>query len=212
MQNIIKVDSKIRCKTSDLHIEPYVVRISEAFDPEMTDKFYEDFNKAIHRNNNVIPVIIDSYGGQVYSLLQIISTFKSSPLPIATICTGKAMSCGAMLFIFGHNGLRFMSEEATIMLHEVSSISIGKVEEIKSDAKEVDRLNKKIFTEAALHIGKPANYFLDLLHKHNHSEIYMTAKDAKKHNICNHIGVPTLKTEVIVEQSLSVNGKEIQIN
>lgn len=211
MQNLMKVDNKIRCKISDLHVEPYVVRITEGFDPEMTTKFQEDFDKALHRNHQIIPVVIDSYGGQVYSLLQIISIFKSSPLPVATICTGKAMSCGAMLFMFGHNNLRFMSEEATLMLHEVSSFTMGKVEEIKSDAKEVDRINKKIFTEAAKHIGKPANYFLDLLHNNNHSEIYMTAKMAKSHNICNHIGVPTLVTEVKVEQKLSVNGKEVNI-
>lgn len=209
MQNIIKIDPKIRAKHSDLHIEPHVVRLTEGFDSETTEQFHEDFEKALNKNKKLIPVVIDSYGGQVYSLMQCISIIKASPLPVATICTGKAMSCGAMLFMFGTEGLRFMTEEATLMIHEVSSIAFGKVEEIKADAKEVERLNNLIFNMAAKHIGKSENYFLDMLHKHKHAEVYLTSKEARKHNICNHVGLPQLLTEVKVKQTLIVNGKKI---
>ena len=64
---------------------------------------------------------------------------------------------------------------------------------------------------AAKHIGHKENYFLDLLHATNHSELYLTAKDAKKHNICNHVGVPQLVTEIKVTQTLTINNKEIPI-
>jgi ATP-dependent Clp endopeptidase proteolytic subunit ClpP len=210
MQNIIKIDPRIKAKHSDLHVEPHVVRLVEGFNEETSELFHEDFEKALNKNKKIIPVVIDSYGGQVYSLMQCISIIKSSPLPVATICTGKAMSCGAMLFMFGTEGLRFMTEQATLMIHEVSSFTIGKVEEIKADAKEVDRLNNLIFTMAAKHIGKSPKYFLDMLHKHNHAEIYLTAENAKKNNICNHIGMPQIITEVKVKQKIVVNGKQIE--
>jgi len=114
------------------------------------------------------------------------------------------------LFMFGHENLRFMSEHATLMIHEVSSFNFGKVEEIKSDANEVDRLNSLIFKLAAKHLGKKEEYFLDLLHKHNHAEVYLNAKLAKSMGICNHIGVPELVTEVNVNHKFSVNGKQIK--
>ena len=211
MKNYVDIDKNIRCKLSDLGIEVPLIRLSKAFDTEMLDHFNEEFNKALTLNPKVIPVVIDSYGGEVYTLLELISLFQSSPVPIATICNGKAMSCGAMLFMFGHENLRFMSEHATIMIHEVSSFNFGKVEEIKSDANETDRLNNLIFKLAAKHVGKKEDYFLEMLHKHNHADIFMTARTAKKHNICNHIGVPQLVTSVKLSQSFTLNGKEIEV-
>lgn len=212
MKNYIKVDPKIHCKIDTLHLDtPDTIRIKGPFNYEMLEEFHEDFNDALHRNPPFIPVIIDSYGGEVYCLLELISLFQSSPVPIATICNGKAMSCGAMLFMFGAQGMRFMSEHATIMIHEVSGLAFGKVEDIKSDAGEVDRLNRYIMQIAARHIGKKDDYFINLLHEKNHSEVYLNAKQAKSMGICNHIGVPELVTEVKVTHKFSVNGKEIKI-
>lgn len=211
MKNFMKVDGRIRCKHSDLGVSAPVIRINKTFNYEMVEKFSEDFNAALEKNPKIIPIVIDSYGGEVYCLLEMISLVKSSPVPVATICNGKAMSCGALLFMFGANGLRFMSEQATLMLHEVSSGSYGKVEEIKANANETDRLNKMIFEMVARHIGFPDNHFLELLHKQNHAEIFMDAKTARKHKICNHIGVPELITEVNVDYKFRLNNKEIII-
>lgn len=212
MKIYTRLDPKIRCKKDSIEIDsPKAIRLTKAFDEEMTENFIEDFNESLNANPKFIPLVIESYGGQVYSLLEIISIIKSSPVPVATICNGKAMSCGAMLFMFGSPGLRFMSEHATLMIHEVSSFSFGKVEEIKADAGETDRLNDLIFKEAALHIGKSDDYFLKMMHDKKHSDVYLTAKDAKKHNICNHIGVPEFITNLKVEQKLMLNGKEINI-
>lgn len=207
----MQIDGRIRCKPTDLGVCAPVIRVSKAFNYEMVEKFSDDFNSALEKNPKIIPIVIDSYGGEVYCLLEIVSIIKASPVPVATICNGKAMSCGALLFMFGSDGLRFMSEQATIMLHEVSSVSYGKVEEIKADANETDRLNKMIFGMVAKHVGHPETYFLDLLHKHNHAEIYMDAKTAKRYKICNHIGVPELITKVNVDYTFRLNGKEIEI-
>jgi ATP-dependent protease ClpP protease subunit len=212
MKSFHRIDPKIRCKFENLHLDGITpIRLNQAFNYEMVEAFHEDFNELLDKDPKFVPVIIDSYGGDVYCLLELVSLMLSSPVPVATICNGKAMSCGAMLFMFGSEGLRFMSEHATLMIHEVSSFNFGKVEEIKSNAKEVDRLNAKIFQMAAKHIGHKENYFLDLLHATNHSELYLTAKDAKKHNICNHVGVPQLVTEIKVTQTLTINNKEIPI-
>lgn len=211
MRSYVRVDSRINGKLDDLGLESPLIRLNKAFDYEMVETFNEEFNKALSKNPKVIPVVIDSYGGEVYCLLELMSLFMSSPVPIATICNGKAMSCGAVLFMMGHDGLRFMSEMATLMIHEVSTVSFGKVEEVKADANETDRLNNLIFKMAAKHLGKKEDYFLDMLHHRKHSEIYLTAREAKKHNICNHIGVPELVTNVKIEHLFTINNKEIPI-
>ena len=44
--------------------------------------------------------------------------------------------------------------------HDVASFAFGKVEELKADARESDRLNKKLYTMMARNCGKPDDYFL----------------------------------------------------
>lgn len=211
MHNIIRLDRIIKTKHSDLNVEPHIIRISKGFNNEMTEEFQEEFEKAVNRNKTLIPIFIDSYGGDVYSLMQLISTIKASPLPVATICTGKAMSCGAMLFMFGNEGLRFLSEEATIMIHDVSSFTFGKIEEIKADVKEAERLNDAIFRMAAKNIGKNEKFLLDIIDKKKHADVFLNSKECKKLNICNHIGVPHMLTEVKVKHSIVLNNKKLEI-
>ena len=58
--------------------------------------------------------------------MSMISDIKHSSIPVATIVQGKAMSCGAILFSFGAEGKRYMDPDATVMIHDVSSMDRGK--------------------------------------------------------------------------------------
>ena len=110
---------------------PVVLRVRK-FDEAAAKEFSSYVSKAQNTGQPVLPVIIDSYGGQVYSLMSMISDIKHSRIPVATIVQGKAMSCGAILFSFGAEGMRYMDPDATVMIHDVSSMDRGKVEEIKA--------------------------------------------------------------------------------
>jgi len=155
-------------------------------------------SKAQNTGQPVVPVIIDSYGGEIYSLMSMISDIQHSKIPVATIAQGKAMSCGAILFSFGEEGKRYMDPHATVMIHDVSSMGWGKVEEIKADAEEVDRLNKKVYRMMAVNCGHPEDYFLDIVHNRGHADWFLTAEQCKRHNLANRLHVPTLKINVEV--------------
>ena len=127
-----------------------------------------------------------------------ISAIKSSELPVATIVEGKAMSCGAFLFSFGEEGRRFMDPNATVMIHDVSSWAQGKVEELKADVKEADRLNDIVYKMMAQNCGKADNYFVKLMDKKKHADWYLDAQEAKKHNLANQIRLPTMKIDIDV--------------
>ena len=146
-------------KEIELRKNPVIVRVNK-FDEEAAAKFNLEVAQAHNTGQKVIPVVVDSYGGQVYSLMAMISSIKHAELPIATIIEGKAMSCGAILFSFGEEGMRFMDPNATVMIHDVSSWEYGKVEEIKASADETDRLNQLVYTHMARNCGKKDDYFL----------------------------------------------------
>ncbi len=188
-------------KDVELRQSPVIVTVNE-FTEEAATKFNEAMCLAHNSGQKVIPIEIDSYGGQVYSLMSMISAIKSSSIPVATIVQGKAMSCGAILATFGSEGLKFMSKDATMMIHDVSSFAFGKIEELKSDVRESERLNKKVYEMMARNCGKPENYFLDLIHDKGHSDWFLDAEEAKSHNLIDHIRVPNLKIDVSVDINL----------
>ena len=134
--------------------------------------------------------------------MSMISAIKHAELPIATIVEGKAMSCGAVLFSFGEDGLRFMDPDATIMIHDVSSMDFGKVEELKAGAQEADRLNEKIYTMMARNCGKKDDYFMKIVDKKKHADWFLDAQEAKKHNMANQLRVPKLSITIDVDIDL----------
>jgi ATP-dependent Clp protease protease subunit len=188
-------------KEYELRKNPVIVRVNK-FDEKSAKEFQEQIALAHNTGQQIIPVIIDSYGGQVYSLMAMISTIKHAEISVATVVEGKAMSCGAILFSFGEEGLRFMDPDATIMIHDVSSMEIGKVEEIKASAEETERLNQKVYTMMARNCGKKDDYFLKLVHKKGHADWFLDAAEAKKHNLANQLRVPKINVNIDVDIDL----------
>tara|TARA_Y100000310_G_C20417279_1_gene684938 strand:- start:4 stop:606 length:603 start_codon:yes stop_codon:yes gene_type:complete len=184
-------------KEPELRKAPVVVRVNE-FNNKAAKEFGAQMSAAHNTGQSVIPVIIDSYGGQVYSLMAMISSIKHAELPVATIIEGKAMSCGAILFSFGDDGMRFMDPDATLMIHDVSTSVWGKVEEIKADAAEAERLNQIVYKMMARNCGKKDDYFLDLIHTRGHADWFLDAAEAKSHNLANQIRVPKFNITVNV--------------
>lgn len=200
MKSIIKYDPKLKIR-KELVEDPIYVYVNE-FDEASVKKFVEDMNKAHNTGQPIIPIIIDSYGGMVHGALAMIACVESATVPVATICIGKAMSAGSILLSCGTEGYRYCDPNAAVMLHDVSSTSWGKIEEIKANTQEAERLHKLIFAKMAKNCGhKDPEYFTKLLHHKSHAEVYLTPVQAKKHNIINHIKVPHFTTEVKVETS-----------
>ena len=197
-----KLNIHSQVKELELRHNPVIIRVNK-FDEDSAKEFASQMSLAHNTGQKVIPVIIDSYGGQVYALMSMIASIKASELPVATIIEGKAMSCGAILFTFGDEGMRYMDPDATMMIHDVSSGMWGKVEEIKASAAEVERLNKKVYTMMARNCGHSDEFFLDEVHNRGRSDWYLDAKDAKKFKIANHLRLPKLAINVDVNFNFS---------
>ena len=195
--NVIRYFSPLLKEPKLIDDLPVVIRVRK-FDEASAKTFSETMTKAQNTGQPVVPVIIDSYGGQVYSLMSMISDIKNSKVPVATIAQGKAMSCGAILFSFGTEDYRYMDPDATLMIHDVSSMGWGKVEEIKASAEEVERLNKKVYRMMAKNCGQPEDYFLNIVHDKSHADWFLDAQECKKHNMANHLHVPELKIKANV--------------
>ena len=84
------------------------------------------------------------------------------------------------------------------MIHDVSSFAFGKIEELKSDVREAERLNDKVYKMMARNCGKADDYFTKLIHDKGHSDWFLDAEEAKLHGIVDHVRVPEMKINVEV--------------
>ena len=193
-------DSKI--KELELKSSPVIIRVNE-FTEESAKEFANKMAAAHNTGQKVIPIIIDSYGGQVYSLMSMIGSINSSELPIATIIEGKAMSCGAILFTFGDEGLRYMDRDATLMIHDVSGGALGKIEEMKSSVEEAERLNKKVYKMMARNIGHPDEFFWEKVQEKGRADWFIESDEAEKLGLANHLRLPKMSVDVKVDINFS---------
>ncbi len=170
---------------------PVIVKVIGEFNEESAKSLYADCDRALTTGQKILPIFIDSYGGYVDSLfgmLDYFQSFRDSGVEIITIACGKVMSCGAMLFAMGDK--RFVGKRSRIMFHRVSAGSFGNPDDMKTDAKESERLEKFIFEEISKNIGRPKGWLFDQLKRNNFSDWYLTADEALEAKVATKIGIP----------------------
>jgi len=185
--------------------KPKSVWVTE-FNTESVEEFYNDYVDLEHDPMiQIVPIFINSFGGQVYSMIAKRDIIKSSDKPTATIALGKAMSCGASLLAAGTKGMRFASPDTRILIHEVSSMSRGKATDIKEDAVQIQALNNLMLSNLAIDTGIHVDKWKKEMSKRGNADWVLTAPEAIKWGIIDHIGVPRHSyTSTKTDLSLSI--------
>lgn len=175
------------------------------FDEEHAQKFREQV-MAVAKTDPARPVVIyiDSYGGYVDALAKMIETLDEIPNPIVTACMGKAMSCGAMLL--SHGDVRFLGKHSRVMVHEVSSGTIGNVQDMKDDVKETVRLNEYFMGLLAKNCGfKNYDELRSVLKEQDGRERYLFGQDALAFGIVDALGTPKISGRMMYEVAKQSN-------
>jgi ATP-dependent Clp protease protease subunit len=189
-------------KAEALIHEPSIIKVTD-FSEKGYASFHEAFQKCVDSKQPVIPIIIDSYGGQVYSLLGMLELIATSPVPVATYVPTKAMSCGAVLFSAGTEGYRYIAPNAVVLVHQVSGGSYGKVEDVEVSTTHMTALNKQLMGILSKNCGHATNYFSRELFKNGNADLYYSPKQCISHNLANKIKTPVFKIEVIQQVTLA---------
>lgn len=119
-------------------ISKAIIDINES--DEQIARMYAAYD--IEYNPKPIKLYIDSYGGYVYQCLGLLGIMEKSTIPIHTIVTGCAMSCGFLISIAGHH--RYGYTGSTYLYHQVSSGTWGETKKMEEDLIETKRLQKII--------------------------------------------------------------------
>lgn len=185
-----------------LSIDPPETIFITKFNSQTIEKFKYDFDRCFETGQDIIPIYIDSPGGQVTAVLGIMDIVKASPIPVATIALGQCASAGSLLLTAGTEGHRFASPNAEIMIHEMNGGVIGPTSEIENYIEMFKNVQKKLYSIYDKNCKQPAGTFRRLLQENKYQDKYLSANQAKKLNIVNHVGIPTFRH--IVESKLII--------
>lgn len=199
MNVITQVDPFL--KTYELRKEPVTIRVTD-FDETSASSLVEKLSKAQNTGQPIIPIIIDSWGGQIHALLTMIDAINASQVPIATIVQGKAMSAGAFLLSFGIRGHRYIAPSARVMIHGVSQMNFGKTEDTETSVREQRKLQDWLFCQLDANCGQTPGYFDALLSKRDRTDWYMGADEAIGHGLADHKRIPSLKLAISVHYEM----------
>lgn len=130
-----------------------------------------------------IYLYINSPGGSVYDALAIYDTMNFVKADVQTVGIGVQASAAAFLLSSGAKGKRFLLPHATVMIHQPSSGTRGKVTDQEIDLKESLRVKKLLEDIMAKNTGQKH----DKIHHDMERDFWMTATDAKKYGLVDDI-------------------------
>lgn len=126
---------------------------------------------------------INSPGGSVYDALAIYDTMQFVTNDIHTVGIGVQASAAAFLLSSGTKGKRFALPNATVMIHQPSSGTRGKVTDQEIDLRESLRIKKLLEGIMAKNTGQKA----EKIHEDMERDKWLTSIEAKKYGIIDEI-------------------------
>ncbi|HEX3568314.1 MAG TPA: ATP-dependent Clp protease proteolytic subunit [Candidatus Saccharimonadales bacterium] len=126
---------------------------------------------------------INSPGGSVYDALAIYDTMQHVSCDIQTVGVGMQASAAAFLLSSGAKGKRFALPNATVMIHQPSSGTRGKVTDQEIDLKESLRIKRLLEGIMAKNTGQK----IEKIHEDMERDKWLTADEAKKYGIVDKV-------------------------
>jgi len=130
-----------------------------------------------------ISLYINSPGGSVYDALAIYDTMQFVTNDIQTVGIGMQASAAAFLLSSGTKGKRFVLPSSTVMIHQPSSGTRGKVTDQEIDLRESLRIKKMLEEIMAKNTGQK----IERIHEDMERDRWMTAAEAKKYGLVDDV-------------------------
>ncbi len=130
-----------------------------------------------------IYLYINSPGGSVYDALAIYDTMQYIKPDIQTVGIGVQASAAAFLLSSGTKGKRFLLPHATVMIHQPSSGTRGKVTDQEIDLREALRVKRLMEEIMVKNTGQKAAK----IHADMERDFWMTAEEAQKYGVVDKV-------------------------
>jgi len=130
-----------------------------------------------------ITLYINSPGGSVSAGLAIYDTMQLIGPDVATVCTGRAASMGAVLLCAGSEGKRSALPHSRVLIHQPLGGTQGQASDILIAAKEIERARTELFSIISSHTGQS----LDKVSADGERDYWMSSEEALEYGMIDKI-------------------------
>lgn len=142
-------NNEIETKVVDNHIY-YYSSVNKKSALELNMKLREVENKLLKKYNDhnnhqeYIYLHINSFGGSVFSAFSVIDTIKNMKVPVVSIIEGAAASAATLISVMCD--YRIIYKTSYMLIHQLSSGSWGKMNELEEEMENLKELMNSIKT------------------------------------------------------------------
>ncbi len=140
------------------------------------------FLENLDQNKDII-FYINSPGGSVYDAFAIYDTMQFVKSDIQTVGVGVQASAAAFLLSSGAKGKRLLLPHATVMIHQPSAGTKGRVSDMEIDLREGLRM-KKLLNEI---MAKNTGQSLKKIETDMERDFWMSAEEAKRYGLVDKV-------------------------
>jgi len=126
---------------------------------------------------------INSPGGVVDDTLAIYDIMRFLTCDIATYCIGRAESGGAVAFMAGKKGKRFILPNAKVMIHQPFGGVYGQAADIEIQAEEILKTKDTLLRVMAKCTGQP----IERIREDSERDRFFDAKQSVAYGICDEV-------------------------
>jgi ATP-dependent Clp protease protease subunit len=130
-----------------------------------------------------INLYINSPGGVVDDTLAIYDIMKFLTCEVATYCIGRAESGGAIVFMAGRKGKRFILPNAKVMIHQPFGGVYGQAADIQIQADEILKTKETLISIMAHCTGQS----VDRIREDSERDRFFDAQQAVKYGVCDEV-------------------------
>jgi ATP-dependent Clp protease protease subunit len=144
-------------------------------------------NHVRKKKHKELLLMICSEGGDLSSAFALIDVMQSSAIPVKTVGLGQVGSAGLCIFIAGTPGRRILTPNTSILSHQFSWESSGKVHELFATVREFELTQQRMVELYRTCTGLDIDTIQKILLPPQ--DVYLSAEEAKNYNICDHVSV-----------------------
>jgi ATP-dependent Clp protease protease subunit len=126
---------------------------------------------------------INSPGGVVDDTLAVYDIMRFLSCDIATYCIGRAESGGAVLFMAGKKGKRYILPNAKVMIHQPYGGVYGQTADIEIQAEQIMKDKNSLINIMSKCTGQPA----ERVREDSERDRFFDAKAAVAYGICDEV-------------------------
>lgn len=130
-----------------------------------------------------ITMYINSGGGSVSAGMAIIDAMNMVKCDVSTVCIGVCASMAAVILSAGAKGKRKILPNAEVMIHEVSTMAYGKMEEVKNDLEHSTKVNQRVLKMLSTNTGQS----IKRISKDTLKDMWFTSTEALKYGLVDEV-------------------------